>query len=816
MARKVASADGNWNTAGTWDSVPNTPTIHASTNITISTSNLFTATFTAPNTTDAVNGCLLYIVGPGTAGHNITVTLQESTIDTLATQALSFTDIKANSWVYFRFATPHTFTTTGAGAYRFKVVSSGSGSHTGGADSGAANLAYWCTTNATGVPANTDDVIITSRNLGATATITVDGSRTIGSGTDTATPTTTSGRSVGHAVGVLYNGICKWDTAASATLTCKGNFVVYNGGEEQRGTVATSYPAAYVATLTFDQNGTTTNYGLTQLPSGKITECGTPKSSTTLWKTKFASGAGTAASPLITADAVDWVVGDEIQKAPGTNNAANYSEGETRYIITKNSATSYVVSASKGGAESAFTNINTDCWLLNVERNVITNTTDNTKACYVVIQEIADASLINIKWARFETLGSTSAGNKSGFTFGNGDSFGNIDYTVFYRPVYMGLNWNGSSATQSHTGLIACQATSASAVYAFHFQNGPANKTLTDCFAVNNTRGGFQMNASGSTFVRCYAIGCNTAASSVGGFGITSAFNSTFTDCEVHCTRTRGVYLSACSNLTFSNFLCGTKGDNDIDIDVQAGNFSQLVFNDSNFGSPTFVNGYSGLLNGSSIGFQNLNDTADNNQTYFKYGILRSTGSAQADTTVRTAGSLGVRMAPENATTGLSWEFSILAPAGSFVEFIGWLQKNAAFGTDVARVELWLPSSTSADATSTLTNVTGAWQAVSVGATYSGTTNGLATVKIIGLTTTASAYLYADDFYNADTSTAMKVAALDVWYQGLPSSLIVAQGVTAGIVWGANTSGFTAAGTAGKLLVDTQVAVDDTTVFSIT
>lgn len=801
MAYKVASATGNWSTAGTWDSVPNTPTIHASTNITISTSNLFTVGFTAPNLVDAVNGVLLYIVGPGTAGHNITVTLQDNTVDTGATATLSFTNIKANSWVYFRFAAPYTFASLAAGRYRFKVVSSGSGSHTGAADSGGANLAYLCTTNATGVPAATDYAFITSQNLGAAITVTMDGSQSIGNGADTAAPTTTSGRSIGHAVGILYNGVLKWDTAASATLTSLGNVVVYNGGELQMGTVATPYPAANLARLLFNQNGTTTNYGLTQLPSGKLTMQGAAKSSTSLWKTHYSSGAGTAASPLITSEAVDWSVGDEIQKAPGTNNAANYSEGETRYVITKNSATSYVVSASKGGAESAFTNINTDCWLLNVERNVLVDTTDTTKACYVAIQEILDASLIQIKWARFETLGSTSAGNRSGFTFGNGDSFGNVDYSVIYRSIYMGFNWNGSAATQSHVGLICCQSTSASAIYQFQFQNGPSNKTLTDCFAVNNTRGGFQMNSSNSTFTRCYAIGCNTANSAVGGFGVTSVFNTTLTDCEIHCCRTRGIYLADCAGVTFNNLLCGTKGDNDIDIDILAANFSQIVFNDSNFGSPTFVNGYSGLLNGSRIGFQNLNDTANNNHTYYKYGILRSTGTGLADTTVRTSGSLGVQMAPENATTGMMWEFNILAPASSFVSFIGWFQKNAAFGTDVARVELWLPGSTAADATSTLTDVTGAYQAVSVGATYSGTANGLATIKIYALTTTASAYLYADDFYNADTSTAMKIAALDVWYQGLPSSLIVAQGVTGGLVWSELTSGMTASGTIGNFIL---------------
>jgi hypothetical protein len=302
MALHAAAADGNWSAGATWNQVTNTPTLHASTNITISTSNLFTATFTAPNTTNACTGALIYITAVGSGG-TTTVTLQESTVDTAAARSITTTSLVANTWVYFRFATPYVFTTTGAGAYRFKIVNaSAAGTTSAAADSGGANIAYLSTDDRAAVPASTDNVWIVGHNQATAITVTMDGTQTIGSGTDT---TGLSRRTIGSAIVICNSGLLTFDTAASATLTSLGNIIVSGGGELRMGTVASPYPAARVATLSFNENGTGGRYGLESYDNGKLTLQGTPKTSTTLWKTTYVSGAGTAASPLITTDAVD-------------------------------------------------------------------------------------------------------------------------------------------------------------------------------------------------------------------------------------------------------------------------------------------------------------------------------------------------------------------------------------------------------------------------------------------------------------------------------------------------------------------------------
>ena len=145
------------------------------------------------------------------------------------------------------------------------------------------------------------------------------------------------------------------------------------------GQTSAKIAAGVTARLLFDQNAVTTNYGIVHLNGGKISLQGADK---TYKKTTLSSGVGTAASPFVSTDSVDWSVGDELLFVPVSNNAANYDETETRFIITKNSATSYVLSATSGGVEAAFTYSHAAGTVFNLTRQVLIDTTDITKAWY--------------------------------------------------------------------------------------------------------------------------------------------------------------------------------------------------------------------------------------------------------------------------------------------------------------------------------------------------------------------------------------------------------------------------------------------------
>lgn len=817
MAKFAAVSDGNWSTAGTWNQVVNTPTLHASTNITLNaTTN--TATFTAPNTTNKCTGVLFFVTNTG-SGYSYKVTLQENSIDTAATVTIATSNFPtAGNWIYFKFASPYTFTSTTAGFYRFQIVRSGSGSSSIiAADSGGSNPAYLATEDIAGPPATTDDVWIVGANGTGTVSVTVDGSQTIGSGTDT---TGINNRTIGASVTVSCGGLLKWDTTANATLTSKGTIqvggsyapAVVNYGEFQMGTVATPFNPSYVATLSFNENGTTVQYGLEAYFGAKITLQGTPKSSTSLWKTKYVSGVGTAADPLIVLDSVNWDVNDEVQICASSNNVTNYQETETRYIKTKNSATSYVLSTTAGGAEAALTYTHTtDAWILNTQRNVIINTTNAAHGFYTYFNPAVSGN-INIDWTRFSNIGN-SAANKYGVQFISANAYSNCDYSVAYNNFYRGFVMSGAKATSNYTGLISYGAASTGNVGAISPILNSSNVTLTDCFSVKNNKAGFELSASAAlNLVRCYAISCNTANNTtVAGFYFVSATSSTLTDCEAHCNRLHGTVLNGVSATTLNNFQSGTKGTNAIDIDCLSSTYNSILYANSNFGSATLISNYLNMVDLSEVKFSTFNDVTNEHFWYTNYGSAQATGAGLPDTTVRTPNSLGVRLTPEDSTTGFTWSFNIYAKAMSIVSFFGYFQKNATFNTDVAKVELWLPGSTVADATATLTNVTGLWQPVSISATYNGSIDALATIKVRALSATAGAYLYADDFYNAGNTVVStdKVTGLDTWDQGKPVSIIAPQQVSAADIWTFSTTQLTTVGTTGELLVRTEHKVDD-------
>ena len=166
------------------------------------------------------------------------------------------------------------------------------------------------------------------------------------------------------------------------------------------------------------------------------------------------------------------------------------------------------------------------------------------------------------------------------------------------------------------------------------------------------------------------------------------------------------------------------------------------------------MSGYLNQVPGSRIKFHNLNDTINNHTAYAPEGILRSSGAGLADTTVRTAGTLNMRFAPEDATTGLQFEYLVLARPSTYVSASGFLYANAAFvaaGDSSIVVDLYLPGSTTPDATKTMTetrNANSSDAVYALSAYYSGTVPAYATVRITVKTATASAYAYLADIFN--------------------------------------------------------------------
>jgi hypothetical protein len=97
-------------------------------------------------------------------------------------------------------------------------------------------------------------------------------------------------------------------------------------------------------------------------------------------------------------------------------------------------------------------------------------------------------------------------------------------------------------------------------------------------------------------------------------------------------------------------------------------------------------------------------------------------------------------------------------------------------------------------------------------ANYTGTVNGLATVRITAKSATSNAYIYVADLFNGTND----ITNLKTWYNALPASIMYEQLGDAAAVWAVPSATLTVAGTIGKsvaalknpsLLIDGEVII---------
>lgn len=799
MARYVSAANGNWSTAATWNQVTNTPTIAATNTVNVSAGGITSAAFTAPNTTNAATGVRFYLTANGSTG-SLVATLQEDAgagfVDTACTVTVSRTDIAVlNTYYYFRPVTPYVFTTIVANKYRWKLNLSGAtGTWTVATDSGGSNFSYYSTDDRTVSPTTNDDAVVIGHNGATAITVTMDGTFGFGSGTDT-TVFAANMRSVGHALAIDNNGIVLGDTSADVTPTVKGSIYCHNGGELRVGSTGTPYPSARTFNLLMDQNGTGGNFGIGVSGTGKLVLQGSPMTNTTDWKTMYVSGTGTAASPLVVSTAVDWSVGDEI----AITSTGAYNEHERRFIITKNSATSYVLSNTSGGAENALSfSHTTDAHVMNIRRNIIVGTTNSSHGLYIHNYS-ATLGYFDLDWVRFNYMGSTVS-NKSGLYFSR--STGNVgsgDYLVSVDPVGSAYVWDTSKEMVTHIGLVSVGQLSTGTPTQLSITAGSANRTLNDCFVIGCQRTGAGVASSSSiTFNRLHVIGFNEDnTTSAAGMTFTTAGNINVNDSEVQCGRQNDLISTSLTDATFTNCELSSFGTVNTDaLELATDTYNTILFTNCYFGATNLITNYANQATGSLARFHKYQQTDNRHRWYTINGQGLSTGAGLDDTTVKTAGSLAVRLAPETST-GFSLRFKILSRPDTAVSVLGFSRMNAAFAGDASAsliVNLFLPGSSIADATQTVSKVADTWQVFSLAANYTGDVNAYATVVITASTTTSAAYAYVDDLYNGTNA----ITALDVWDEGQPSPIMFEQLGDSAAIWAVPKNTMTTAGTIGE------------------
>lgn len=819
----VATADGNFSTGTTWakssNSIVTQGNIHATTNITPTTGGVNAVAFTAPNITGNKSvGALLYCTTKAGTG-DWTATLQEDSgagfVNVAgATATITNANMLATSWTYFKWTTPYAYTVATASKYRVQLKVSSTSSGTAGAD--AAGTAFYCieVNDIGGPPALGDRGFIVTANNSGTRTVTVTG--TVGNNIgDNAIAAATlqvvrDAANALHIQGLTTSGaeaLLKWDTTASSTLTIRGMLVRALGSETQRGTVASPLGVGIIASLIYDANGVEGQAGGMTFSGGRNIEQGTPVPNTTDWKRSYVSGSGSVVDPLIISAGAALSVDDHIMIT-----SAISGQAEWRFIKTVNSSTSYTLANVAGGATTALVNTHlTTDYITTLNRNVVTLSNSSTQGWHEYNRSTV-AGDINMKWARFEWCGNAQSGKEGWRIQGLALAQGTADYCVGWQPRYDVFTWVSSKVTTTVTGLVATSggSTNAASGVGAYLLSSAGGKTLVDCFAVGCRRMGVQgTSASNCTLTRCVINGNNLAATTTsGGLYLSTCASMHFNSCDIQGNSQNGIYLNGDTDNTFTSCTIGNVGTNTVDIFSATDFYNTVLFTNSIFGSATLISNYVNSVPGTIIKFHRYQNTDNNHRWYTVYGSAQSTGAALSDTNVRTPGSLALRMTPEDGSSGFFWQFYIPAKALSIVNFYGWFQLNSTFTGDAAasaRVELWLPNSTVADASATISKATNAWQAVSLSASNAANTvDGLAQIYIYGVTATSGAYVYADDLYNAgDTMTTTdKVTGLDTWLNGQPVPIITPQATSAADIWTYSTTALNTPNTTGKQLKD--------------
>jgi len=526
-----------------WDDTFGSATI-GGTNVTVTAAGITSLGNTAPNTTNQSLGVVLGVVSVPSSS-SWTVQLLESGV-VKASATVNNADFRVG-YMYVRWTTPYTFTTTGAGAYTIKVTSS-SGSQGSLRTITAGNLWNLIVYNTNTTLGATDDAWIGGFvNAGITTkALTISGtSNSWGSGADNAMVSTTVW-TMGAATTIFNGGSLVFDTTASTTLTQLGSIIVYRDGLfDMRGNAS---DITKVNTLTFNQQATDGRFGLLHPASGLSGQILTTGKTVSVYNT-YSSGTGTAANPIITGSTHNFTVNDEIV----IGGATDYLKNEKRFVISIPAANQLVVSNTLGGAENALTQTHAaGSYIGNMTRNTIINNTTTTAGFWILNADTNTTPVSSYNYTRMEypncLSGKALALNIGSTTTSDGND-ATHDGMVIYNNSAAGRNSVSlvGKATQTITGVILyntrgtnysaqsgyalVSASNKTINYLLHFAD-PSSTTNAACMPL--------YGATTCTFNHYHTYGANAGASEIGySLAIFSSNVNTFKNRKIDSARTQ-------------------------------------------------------------------------------------------------------------------------------------------------------------------------------------------------------------------------------------------------------------------------------------
>ena len=785
---------GNW-----YSSTSNT--VPATTRLDLNVAK-FTAVFTAPSISDSAVGIAFMIddtPAGGTTG-TWTLTLQEDATGafggaeadvatgTIDMDVLQLPD--ADGLAYIALSSPYQFTTANAGAYRWKLQTDGAAQNRARSDSSTTLFAYIGFDDRAAVPGNNDTIFTIGTEL-------LDANITLGNGTTGADWVWT------HAIYILNGGQLDFtDDGGYYKITLEGSVYVGSGGQLGSGVAMTGGGSGtFEWSMGAYADG---DFSIWTGPAGKINLVGVTRTINTM----YSSGDGATGTELKTTTDIGLAVDDYIQVLA----TDDFEETEFKYIKSGSHGAGWVLADTVGGAESGLSNNHTtDAPVLSLTRNITITTDSNVKGWRL------DDNKLNTQ--------------PDGYGLGDDSIYSYVHLQNFYQADLVdctrtGTVWDRVTSTANTTAIRPNNKVGRTHRYNIHTDSTRQTHSLADMLGTTGKNsieqdswftvlGTNALSMSGGPMelkVCRFWDGNYDNDARAAGLGRTSTpINIIFSDCRneaIQGVSALNVNTNA-TNVQFINHEFGTlvPSPNNINIFTEDAFLFTLLYKNCILNDTAIASGdelQTGLA-GSFVKFHNYDQVDNRHEEYETNGIRYSSGPGLPDTVTVQAGELSYKIQSEDTSGGVVWEFKIGAPANSSVGFTQYFLENTAFynshgaGSSIT-MELFLPGeTTAADALDVSTDVilaANAELAGSVNATYAGSIDANATIRITVKSETAGAYAYMGKLWNG-LNIYTKLA---VWDDARPSLLMPQDFSDPASVLNVLVAGNTIDGTLGQLV----------------
>lgn len=405
MAVKIAVANGNLTTAGTWATVDSTSFLDSeAANTVLTTSYVESSGFTPGAIT--IDGMAVKVATrPGATG-TITVRLALAGADVAGTVCvINVSDIDSRDgeqgWYFLKFAAPVTL--VAATVYTLSAKTSNATQVNLYRNATAANWSRMLRTTTTGAPAAGDSMHVlgewTAAATCTTRTVTMDSTAATDYGDGVAA------NPAGFTVG--KNGVVTWGTTAATIyiLQLSTSLKVYRGGIWNQGTTGTPCPRNSSMTLQFDcaADG---DFGF--LNYGTRNCQGQSRTAAKLVVKAMMNADKAAAATTIAVDTdTGWLGTDEVAIASTTQTG---SQAETRVLNADAGASSFVITAGLTNAHSGTSPTQAEVILLT--RNVKIRSVSSSFMAWVYD---GPAATVDCDWVEYRYLGSSTASKQGVF-----------------------------------------------------------------------------------------------------------------------------------------------------------------------------------------------------------------------------------------------------------------------------------------------------------------------------------------------------------------------------------------------------------------